>query len=94
VAAFGDSFPALLADGAVGPDDFNDLAWFSGWAQDINRGLDNADRAMHSGNQQQFESEVNRLLLKCKELLEGHGGDESASVPVRRVIQRHFRKAS
>jgi len=64
VAAFGDSFPALLADGAVGPDDFNDLAWFSGWAQDINRGLDNADRAMHSGNQQQFESEVNRVVSR------------------------------
>jgi hypothetical protein len=40
------------------------------------------------------DATVNRLLLKCKELLEGHRGDESASVRVRRVIQPHFRKPS
>jgi len=89
VSAFAASFPALLADGAVRPNEVEDLAWFSGWVQDINRGLDNADGAAHSGQAEQLNREVSRLQLKCRELLEGHGGNESALARVRRIVQRH-----
>jgi hypothetical protein len=89
VSAFGASFPALLTDGAVKSGEVDDLAWFWGWVQDINRGLDNADKAAHSGQTDQLNREVVRLQTKCRELLEGHGGNEAAIIRVPRVVQRH-----
>lgn len=88
-AAFATSFPALLADGAVGKAEITELAWFWGAVQDINRGLDNANSALSSEQKQLLASEVDRLKLKCRELLEGRGGTEASLAAVRRVLASH-----
>ena len=88
-AAFAVSFPALLADGAVRKAEIGELAWFWGAVQDINRGLDNANSALNSEQEERLGSETQRLQLKCRELLEGREGDEASLAAVRRVLASH-----
>jgi len=88
-AAFSVSFPALLADGAVSKDEITELAWFWGRVQDINRGLENANNAINSDQRDRLTSEVDRLKVKCRELLEGRGGSEGSASAVRRILESH-----
>lgn len=88
--AFSTSFPVLLAEGAIKGDEVKDLESFFGWIQDINRGLDNANVAMHSGNNNQLRREYDRLHLKAKELLDGRQGVEPYLTRGRRVLARHL----
>jgi len=88
--AFSVSLPSLLADGAVSGQEVNHLESFWMWVQDINRGLDNANHAMHAANSTQLNLEVARLRLKCEELLvESSGGNEAYAASAHRVIRAH-----
>lgn len=91
VSAFTGSLPALIAEGGVRAEEVKDLVRFSGWVQDINRGLDNADKAWQSPEQDHLALETNRLHLKCRELLEGHGADAPLLTKAKRIIERRIR---
>jgi hypothetical protein len=88
-AAFSVSFPALLADGALGTEETTELAGFWAEVQTINRGLDNANTALNSQDSQRLASEAGRLKLKCQQLLGGQIGSGPSLAATQRLLARH-----
>jgi hypothetical protein len=65
---FRTSFPALLADAAVKEEAAQSLITFFGEVETINRGLDLVDAARQANDPLRIAQEINRNLLKVKNL--------------------------
>jgi hypothetical protein len=85
-AAFAVAFPSLLADDVLSGAQVDDLECFAIEVDSINRGLDNVHRALENGNGAGEEREVNRLQLKCTNLIEAHDGQDAFVTRARRAL--------
>ena len=85
VSTFHTSFPVLLSEGNLAPNEYNALMEFFSWAEDINRGLENADQMSKEDNNPKLKSEYVRNMDKCKKLTELY------FEPAIQVIRRHLR---
>ena len=68
-SAFGVSFPVLVSEADLTPDEFESLIEYYSWAGDINRGLDNASDAAEADNSVRLQKEEARIHSKCEEFL-------------------------
>lgn len=93
-AAFSASFPALLAEGVIDRLEARQLTEFRGAVQEINRGLDIASEARAADNNILLQTEVNRLNLKCRNLLEGRDSTLPRSAFILQMLERHAGVAS
>jgi hypothetical protein len=80
---FPESLPILL--GSLKGQAVEDLESFAVHVQDINRGLDAAQRAFESGELDRLAKEASRLKLKCHDLLNAHGPDAKYEAYVTRA---------
>jgi hypothetical protein len=81
------SFPVLLADGAVSENEILTIGRFFSLAEDINRGLDNADKMSAAADYKLLQQEFNRNCLKAKEMVEAREGSISLSDEVIQLIE-------
>jgi hypothetical protein len=85
------SLPALVADSAIGPDQYLVLSDFFLQVQDINRGLDQAASAVSISNDHAIKLESNRNGLKARALLQGREGDpEPLYDQAKRIVQEQL----
>jgi hypothetical protein len=68
-SAFSVSFPVLVSEADVTGDEFASLVEYYSWAEDINRGLDNASDAAKADDSIRLLNEEARIHSKCEELL-------------------------
>jgi hypothetical protein len=80
------SFPVLLADGAVKENEVLLIGRYFNMAEELNRGLDNADEMLKLGNDQRLQQEFNRNCLKAKELIKPNYGNDSLYAEAKRII--------
>lgn len=67
-SAFHVSFPVLVSEADLSTDEFKSLIEYYSWAEDINRGLDNAADAAKANDSTRLEKEAARIHAKCQEL--------------------------
>jgi hypothetical protein len=89
--AFSYSLPVLLSEGDVKENEVRELESFFGWVQDINRGLDNANECLVSGNLERIDRESLRLQHKTNELLREVKGKPAYLDRAMAVINRHVK---
>jgi hypothetical protein len=77
--AFEKAFPVLLVEGELAEEHVLALNRFFSQAQDINRGLENATRLAHAGDEAKLQQEYERLLLKASVLVKGPDGQGGLS---------------
>jgi hypothetical protein len=70
--AYKTSFPVLLAEADLKPNEYMAIGEFYSWANDINRGLENADEMRKKENLKILKKEHTRNLSKCNELLSNY----------------------
>ncbi len=85
-SAFETAFSSLLVDGALSRGQVKDLELYFGLVQQINRGLEYAHDARVRDDQKGLAEEVNRLLVKCRRLVDGVNGGESYVVEARLAL--------
>jgi hypothetical protein len=85
---FRNSFPVLLAEGALKEHEVKILSKFYGQAEDINRGL---DRVANMGpSLAEINGEYNRNLAKARELIEDSEQSKSFYRMARQVVNEHL----
>jgi hypothetical protein len=87
--AYSQSFPALLSDAAVAESEGRSLIQFFSEVETLNRGLDLAQTARESGDEQAHQAEFERNLLKARRLMPPAAGVESYYQPARAVVDAH-----
>jgi hypothetical protein len=87
-AAFSASFPALLAEGVINRLEARQLSEFRGAVQEINRGLDIASEARAADKNILLQTEVSRLSLKCRNLLDGRDSTLPRSAFILQMLDR------
>jgi hypothetical protein len=93
-AAFSASFPGLLAEGVINRLEARQLSEFRGAVQEINRGLDIASEARAANNTTLLQTEVSRLALKCRNLLDGRDSTLPRSAFIVAMLEKHAGVAS
>jgi hypothetical protein len=89
--AFEKAFPILLVEGELTEEQVLTLNRFFSQAQDINRGLENATRLAHAGDDARLQQEYGRLLLKANVLAINPDGQGDLSVDVFALINERLR---
>jgi hypothetical protein len=93
-AAFSASFPALLTEGVINRLEARQLSEFRGAVQEINRGLDIVSEARAANNTTLLQAEVSRLILKCRNLLDGRDSSLPRSAFILQMLERRAGLAS
>ena len=86
--AFEKAFPVLLVEGELTEEEVLALSRFFAQAQDINRGLDNATRLAHAGDDAMLKQEYQRLLLKAGDLVKGPDGQGGLSLDAFALVNK------
>ena len=87
--AYSQSFPVLLSDAAVAETEVQSLMQFFSEVETLNRGLDLAQTARESGDEQALQAEFERNLLKATRLMPPAAGAENYYQPARAVVDGH-----
>ena len=82
IICFQTCFPALLADSGINEKGIYSLLKFYDEVETMNRGLDAADDAFMSGNQERIDKERKRIPLKVKRIKKPDGEYYFAAISV------------
>jgi hypothetical protein len=88
--AFSQSFPALLADAAITEAEVHSLMQFFSEVETLNRGLQLAQSARESGDQQTLQAEFERNILKATRLIAPGAVGDNYYQPARAVVDAHL----
>jgi hypothetical protein len=90
--AFGLSLSALLGDGDITRSEYRALTLFAELVTQINRGLDRVASAHEHGDAARGDAEVNRLRLKCRNLIAEIDGNPSYIALAHEALAPHVKK--